>query len=100
MLIVYVDDITLTEDNPREMNRLKSSLATEFEIKDLGGLKYFLGMEVARSKKGIVVSQWKYILDLFKEIGMNGCKPADTPIDRNKKHGESNMGDLVDVGQY
>ena len=57
MLIVYVDDITLTRDNPRDMNWLKSSFATEFEIKDLGALNYFLGMEVARFKKGIVVSQ-------------------------------------------
>ena len=52
VLLVYVDDIILTGDDVIEMNRLKTSLANEFEIKDLGALKYFLGMEVARSKKG------------------------------------------------
>ena len=57
ILIVYVDDIILTRDDLTEMDRLKRSLATKFEIKDVGSLKYFLGMEVARSKKGIVVSQ-------------------------------------------
>ncbi|RVX06299.1 Retrovirus-related Pol polyprotein from transposon TNT 1-94 [Vitis vinifera] len=59
----------------------------EFEVKDLGNLKYFLGMEVARSRKGIVVSQRKYILDLLKETGMLGCKPINTPMDSQKKLG-------------
>ena len=42
-------------------------------------------MEIARSKKGIVVSQRKYTLDLLKETGISGCKPVDTPIDINMK---------------
>jgi hypothetical protein len=57
ILIVYVDDIILTGDYEEELVRLKKLLAKEFEIKDLGYLKYFLGMEVARSRKGIYVSQ-------------------------------------------
>jgi hypothetical protein len=44
-------------------------------------------MEVARSRKGIYVSQRKYVLDLLKETGMLGCKPADTPMDSTKKIG-------------
>ena len=82
---MYIDDIILTGDDVLEMNRLKTSLSSTFEIKDLGSLRYFLGMEVARSKKGIVVSQRKYVLDLLKETGMSGCRPADTPIDPNQK---------------
>ena len=50
-LIVYVDDIIVTGDDLEEMGRLKEKLAREFEIKDLGRLKYFLGIEVARSKE-------------------------------------------------
>ena len=65
------------------MRRMKKSLAQSFEIKDLGILKYF----VARSKKGIVLSQRKYILDLLKEMGMLGCKPIETPVDANIKLG-------------
>jgi len=56
ILIVYVDDFILTGDYEEELVRLKKLLAKEFEIKDLGYLKYFLGMEVARSRKGIYVS--------------------------------------------
>ncbi|RVW39537.1 Retrovirus-related Pol polyprotein from transposon RE1 [Vitis vinifera] len=97
ILIVYVDDIILTGDHVTEMDRLKKSLALEFEIKDLGSLRYFLGMEVARSKRGIVVSQRKYILDLLKETRMSGCRPADTPIDPNQKLGDTNDGNLVNT---
>lgn len=58
-MIVYVDDIILTGDDLEEMTQLKKNLAGEFNIEDLGDLKYFLGMEVARSKRGIVVTQRK-----------------------------------------
>jgi Reverse transcriptase (RNA-dependent DNA polymerase) len=51
ILVVYVDDIVLTGNDPVEMKRLKTSLAKEFEMKDLDELHYFLGIEVARSKK-------------------------------------------------
>ena len=100
VLIVYVDDIILTGDDTEEMSRLKQCLAKEFEIKDLGQLRYFLGMEIARSKEGIVVSQRKYTLDLLKETGMSGCKPADTPIEANVKLGEVKGGVHVNAGRY
>ena len=60
---------------------LRRKLAKEFEIEDLGELHYFLGMEVARLKKEIFVSQRKYVLDLLRETGMSGCRPADMSID-------------------
>ena len=81
VLIVYVDYIIVTDDDPEEIYRLKSPLAKEFEIKDVGNLRYFLGMEVARSKEGISVTQRKYTLDLLKDTGMTGCKPIKTPMD-------------------
>ncbi|RDY01939.1 putative mitochondrial protein, partial [Mucuna pruriens] len=85
ILIVYVDHIILIGDDVFEMNRLKSSISITFEIKDLGSLRYFLGMEVAKSKKGIMILQKKYILDLLKETRMSGCRPVDTPIGPNQK---------------
>ncbi len=78
----------ITGDDSKEISSLQEQLATEFEMKNLGGLKYFLGIEVARSKQGICLSQRKYILDLLSEVGLLECKPADTPIVQNHKLGE------------
>ena len=100
VLIVYVDDIILIGNDLLDMNRLKQSLSSEFEIKDLGSLRYFLGMEVTQSKKGIVVSQRKYVLDFLKEIGMSGCRPVDIPIDPNQKLGDDKESNLVDTSRY
>jgi uncharacterized protein (DUF2164 family) len=99
ILVVYVDDIVLTNNDPTEMKRIKASLAIEFEMKDLGELRYFLGIEAARSKKGVVLSQQKYVLDLLNDTGMLGCRPASTPIDPNHKL-IGGIGDQVDRGQY
>ncbi|RVW87743.1 Retrovirus-related Pol polyprotein from transposon RE1 [Vitis vinifera] len=100
ILIVYVDDIILSGNDMEELQNLKKYLSEEFEVKNLGNLKYFLGMEVTRSRKGIVVSQRKYILDLLKETGMLGCKPIDTPMDSQKKLGIEKESTPVDRGRY
>src|SRR3954462_15756130 len=65
ILTVYVDDIVITGDDVEEIQKLKKRLGKEFEERDLGKLRYFLGIEVARSQKGIVLSQRKYVLDLL-----------------------------------
>lgn len=62
-LIIYVDDIIITR-NDEEISSLQEHLTIEFEMKNLGSLKYFLGIEVAQSNQGIFLSQKKYILDL------------------------------------
>jgi Reverse transcriptase (RNA-dependent DNA polymerase) len=85
VLIIYVDDMIITENDKEEMKRLEDRLCREFEMKNLGGLKYFLGIEVTRNKEGIFLSQRKYILDLLTEIGMLECKPVDTPMVPNIK---------------
>ncbi|XP_070676412.1 uncharacterized mitochondrial protein AtMg00810-like [Malus domestica] len=71
---------SITSDDTEEMEKLQEYLSTEFEMKDLGGLKYFLGIEVARSHDGIYLSQRKYVLDLLSETRMLACKPIKTPI--------------------
>lgn len=100
VIIVYVDDIVLTGNNENEMARIKILLSKEFEMKDLGYLKYFLGMEVARSALGISISQRKYVLDLLKETGMLGCRPVETPMDPNIKIGMKKDCPQVDKGRY
>ena len=84
-LIVYVDNMVVTGDNPEEMSNLQTTLASEFELKDLGHLKYFLGIEVAKSKAGISIRQRKYVLGLLAETIMLNCRSVDTPIESNHK---------------
>jgi hypothetical protein len=99
ILIVYVDDIVITGDNQKEIDDLKRHLAQEFEVKDLGHLRYFLGIEVSRGSKGIFLSQRKYTLDLLRETGMHGCRPVATPIEQNHRL-SSGMGTLIDRELY
>lgn len=88
VLIIYVDDMIITGNDEKEIATLQKDLSAEFEMKKLGGLKYFLGIEIARSQQGIFLSQRKYVLDLLAEIGMLECKPVDTPVSLNHKLGE------------
>lgn len=83
ILVVHVDDIVITGDDDEEILCLKKTLARIFEIKDLGCLHYFLGIEVAYGVQGTYLSQRKYVLNLLNETGMLGCKPAATPIEQN-----------------
>ncbi|VAH22706.1 unnamed protein product [Triticum turgidum subsp. durum] len=99
ILAVYVDDIIITGDNEEEIGRLKKCLGKAFEVKDLGQLKYFLGIEVARSKRGIALSQRKYTLELLSDMGMLGCRAAPTPIEQNHKL-TAQMGEQVNKAKY
>ena len=83
LLVVYVDDIVITGSDIAGITSLKEFLKTQFHTKDLGSLKYFLGIEVMRCKKGIFLSQRKYVLDLLAETGKLGAKPCSTPMTPN-----------------
>ncbi|RVW39384.1 Retrovirus-related Pol polyprotein from transposon RE1 [Vitis vinifera] len=67
------------------IQKLKQHLFTHFQTNDLGKLKYLLGIEIAQSSSGVVLSQRKYALDILEENGMLDCKPVDTPMDPNVK---------------
>ena len=99
-LIVYVDDMVVIGNNLDERSALKEYLSREFEMKDLGPLKYFLGIEVSRSNMGIFLSQRKYTLDLLQETGMSGCQPIDTPIEEGLKLCIEPNQVPVDKGKY
>ena len=99
-LIIYVDDMVVKGDDHDEIDCLQQHLTSEFEMKQLGDLKYFLGIEVARSKHGIFLSQRKYILDLLTETRMLGCKPVDTPIEQNHKLFHCLDATSTDKGRY
>lgn len=93
-LVVYINDIILTEDDFIGIDELKLHLQQQFQTKDLGRLRYFLSIEVIRAKKCIHISQHKYVLDLLREISMLGAKPLNTPMEAGSKL-MANEGELL-----
>ncbi|GJV60970.1 ribonuclease H-like domain-containing protein [Tanacetum coccineum] len=79
-LLVYVDDIIIIGNNVSEIEKFKVYLKSKFMIKDLGKLKYFLGIEIIDTSKGICLNQRKYVLNLLSEYDMLACKPTKTPL--------------------
>jgi hypothetical protein len=86
-LLVYVDDILLTGSNSALLHRLITLLQTEFKLRDLGSVHFFLGIEVKSTVMGILLSQHKYALDIIQRAGMASCKPVDTPLSTSSKLG-------------
>ena len=73
----------ITGNDAEEIQELKQKLFLEFEMKDLGNLKYFLGIEVFEIETGDFIHQRKYILDPLVETEMLDCKPAENTIVAN-----------------
>ncbi|KAF5444958.1 hypothetical protein F2P56_034049 [Juglans regia] len=84
-LLAHVDDVLLASDDLEQIQLLKKFLHDQFTIKELGPLKYFLGLEIARSKTGISVYQRKYTLDILQDTGNIGSKPVAFPMESNLK---------------
>lgn len=85
IVLVYVDDLLITGNNAELIAATKHTLHCHFKIKDLGELKYFLGIEFMRSNEGIVMNQRKYALELIAEAGLGDAKPHMTPLDCNQR---------------
>jgi transposase InsO family protein len=98
IVCLYVDDMIYTGN--LELTDFKHAMQSEFEMTDLGIMKYFLGIEVHQSAKGIFVCQQKYAADIIKRFRMEGCNPAETPIPLGTKLSKNDEGPTVDSTLY
>ncbi|XP_047268045.1 uncharacterized mitochondrial protein AtMg00810-like [Capsicum annuum] len=80
-----VNNVYLQGSSQHMIDATKQMLHNRFKVKDSGVLKYFLGIEVMRSNKGIILNQRKYTLELILGVGMSGGRPASTPMEMNTK---------------
>ena len=79
--MVYVDDIVITSPSLDLIAALKTFLHSKFKLKELGPLKYFLGLEIAQATKGIVLSQRHYTLQLLEDTGLLAAQLVTVPMD-------------------
>ena len=101
ILVLYVDDLFLTGDE-HQIARRKRELMFEFEMKDLGIMHYFLGLEVWQRSDEIFLSQGKYTIDVLWRFGMMDCKSMATPMvsSLKKLHETDSSIDPVDSMMY
>jgi hypothetical protein len=99
LLLVYVDDIIVTSNQSPLLVKLISKLNTEFCMKDLGPLHFFLGIEVIPFSGGLFLSQQKYARDILSKAFMSSCNPIGTPLAQKLKlHSKDNS--LVNATHY
>ncbi|CAM8991331.1 unnamed protein product [Rhodiola kirilowii] len=82
-VLVYVDDLIIAGNNSLSITQFKEYLHSCFHMKDLGILKYFLGIEIAHGKEGLFLCQRKYAIDILSEAGLLGAKPTEFPLSQN-----------------
>ena len=84
ILLLYVDDLFVIGMD-RLIADMKINIAAEFEMKNLGMMHYFLGMEVWQNADGIFLGQGKYVVEILKRFGMMDCKALTKPMASNLK---------------
>ena len=84
ILLLYEDDLFVIHEDVLIADT-KRKLAAKLEMKDLGMMHYFLGMEVWQNADGIFLGQGKYAVEILKRFGMMDCKAMITPMASNLK---------------
>jgi hypothetical protein len=99
ILLLYVDDLFLTGEE-KLITECKKKLAAEFEMKDLGLMHYFLGLEVWQSPERILLNQGKYAVEILKRFDMLECKSMNTPMETKLKLLVDFSSELIDATLY
>jgi len=85
VIAVHVDDMILAGTTGAKIAQVKQSIAERFEVKDMGTLNYFVGVQVIQEGGRVWIGQPTYTEKVLKKFGMDNAKPVDTPVDPNSK---------------
>lgn len=97
---IYVDDLLFTSDDEELLIEFKRSMKDEFDMTDLGKMRYFLGIEVMQKTDGIFICQRKYAAELIERFEMQNFNPVCNPIVPGQKIGRDEAGVKVDATIY
>ena len=97
---IYVDDLIYMGTNIQVAEEFKQSMMKEFEMSDLGLMKYFLGIQVKQAKGEIFISQEKYTKDMLRKFQMDKSKPVSTPMSLNEKLKQDDGAEKADAELY
>lgn len=97
---IYVDDLLFTSNDEELLNEFKRSMKDEFDMTDLGKMRYFLGIEVIQKADGIFICQRKYVAELIERFGMQNYNFVCNPIVPGQKVGRDEAGVKVDSTLY
>ncbi|KAL2228415.1 UNVERIFIED_CONTAM: hypothetical protein Sindi_1821200 [Sesamum indicum] len=97
---MYVDGILITLAFENQIMNDKDYLNELFTVKHLGTAKYFLGLELARSAEGLVVTQHKYAQDIIKDIGLSKGKHTTTPLPAGLKLSTETGVEVIEPSRY
>jgi hypothetical protein len=82
-ILLYVDDFIIASKDLQEMTNIKTKLKGKFKMKDLGNLRYFLGIQIMRTEYSMHLSQAAYVESLLVKFGMSDCQHVETPMGQN-----------------
>lgn len=99
IIIVWVDDLLIAANNENVLSGVKEMLSSKFQMKDLGKLNHFLGIDFLQEKECVKMSQKIYIENILKRFNMQNCKPRLTPCEQKWTHSDK-FETLPDVRRY
>ena len=100
LVALYVDDLIFMGNNEEMIKDFKKEMTQEFEMTDLGLMRFFLGIEVKQDKSGIFISQEAYSTSILKKFRMEHCNPVATPMELGTKLSKFEGGASVDANLY
>ena len=100
-IAVYVDDIIIASESVEQINNLKCSLSGKYNMKDLGRLSYFLGVNIEQNENSVFINQSAYVNKLLNNFGFDNANPVATPADISSVlEKASDDSDLFDPAKY
>ncbi|GKC22069.1 retrovirus-related pol polyprotein from transposon TNT 1-94 [Tanacetum coccineum] len=97
---IYIDDIIFGSTNPKFSKRFKKLMHSRFEMSLMGEMKFFLGLQIHQSPRGIFINQAKYTLEILKKHGMEKGQSIGTPMATKPKLDVDLSGEPVDQTDY